>query len=48
MAFRLALPDPFPARGWKAKILRQLAVLCREWDAMYPENPIESKEDDDD
>jgi hypothetical protein len=95
MAFRLPLPDPLPARGWKVKIrdlernepphvtilrkqrawrfalrtrtfldevpdpkdvpeeivteiLRQLDVLCREWDAMYPENPIESREDDDD
>jgi hypothetical protein len=95
MAFRLPLPDPFPARGWKVKIrdlernepphatilwrqrawrfglrertflddapdptgvpaeivtevLRQLVVLCREWDAMYPENPIASKEEEDD
>ncbi len=30
------------------EILRQLEVLCREWDAMYPENPIESREGDDD
>ena len=77
MAFRLPLPDPFPARGWKVKIrdlernepphatilwrqrawrfglrertfLDDAPVLCREWDAMYPENPIESKEEDDD
>jgi hypothetical protein len=31
-----------------AEIKRQMELLRREWDAMYPENPIESKEDDGD
>jgi hypothetical protein len=31
-----------------AAIKQQVELLRREWDAMYPENPIESKEEDDD
>jgi hypothetical protein len=31
-----------------AEVKRQLELLHREWDAMYPENPIESKEGEDD
>jgi len=31
-----------------AEVKLQLELLRREWDAMYPENPIESQEERDD
>jgi hypothetical protein len=31
-----------------AEIERTVELLRREWDARYPENPVESKEDTDD
>jgi hypothetical protein len=41
-------PDPkeVPAEVL-AEIEKQIDVLRREWDEMYPENPIDSKDDGD-
>jgi hypothetical protein len=43
--------DPDPAQVPDeviAEVNGQLELLRREWDKMYPENPVESKVDDDD
>jgi hypothetical protein len=37
----------FPRR-WLTEIAKHERLLRGKWDEMYPENPIESKEDDDD
>jgi hypothetical protein len=31
-----------------SELIRQSALLRKKWDEMYPENPIESKEESDD